>query len=184
MYVATFALLSCYERVFITKKKCIFHDFGIMDLRTTEPFRSDSRTFFSNLRTFGLKNLRTHEPSNLRTFGLIGCNRQKQADTMEKEVAHLQGWFKGMRDNFARLDKLPKCGSGQRVFTEMELWTMQKMHFLQKITYHKPEPVSSVSRTTAISSSLGTIHCLVRCNELPPVVPVCCIPCCLHIAKP
>ena len=55
-------------------KKCIFHDFGIMDLRTTEPFRSDSRTFFSNLRTFGLKNLRTHEPSNLRTFGLIGCN--------------------------------------------------------------------------------------------------------------
>ena len=49
--------------------------FGIMDLRTTEPFRSDSRTFFSNLRTFGLKNLRNHEPSNLRTFGLIGCNR-------------------------------------------------------------------------------------------------------------
>ena len=45
-----------------------------MDLWTTEPFRSDSRTFFSNLRTFGLKNLRTHEPSNLRTFGLIGCN--------------------------------------------------------------------------------------------------------------
>ena len=35
--------------------------------RTREPF-------FSNLRTFGLKNLRTHEPSNLRTFGLIGCN--------------------------------------------------------------------------------------------------------------
>ena len=24
---------------------------------------------------------------------------QKQADTMEKEVAHLQGWFKGMRDS-------------------------------------------------------------------------------------
>ena len=59
-------------------KKCIFHDFGIMDLRTTEPFRSDSRTFFSNLRTFGLKNLRTHEPSNLRTFGLIGCNRPER----------------------------------------------------------------------------------------------------------
>ena len=55
-------------------KNCIFHDFGILDLRTTEPFRSDSRSFFSNLRTFGLKNLRTEEPSNLRTFGLIGCN--------------------------------------------------------------------------------------------------------------
>ncbi len=70
---------------------------------------------------------------------------QKQAETMGKEVAHLQGWFKGMRDNFARLDKLPKSGSGQRVFTERELSTIQKMNFLQKITYHKPEPVSSVS---------------------------------------
>ena len=40
-------------------KYCIFHDFGILDLRTTEPFRSDSRTFFSNLRAFGLK-----EPSD------------------------------------------------------------------------------------------------------------------------
>ena len=58
---------------------------------------------------------------------------QKLADTMDKEVAHLQGWFKGMRDNFARLDKLHKSGSGQRVFTERELWTLQKMHFLQKI---------------------------------------------------
>ena len=43
--------------------------FGLENLfvRTREPF-------FSNLRTFGLKNLRTHEPSNLRTFGLMGCN--------------------------------------------------------------------------------------------------------------
>ena len=55
-------------------------DFGILNLRTTEPFRSDSRTFFSNLRTFGLKNLRTHEPSNLRTFGLMGCNRISLSD--------------------------------------------------------------------------------------------------------
>ena len=78
MYVLTSALLSCYERVFITKKNSIFHDFGILDLRTTEPFRLDSRTFFSNLRTFGLKNLRTREPSNLRTFGLIGCNQIKE----------------------------------------------------------------------------------------------------------
>ena len=40
--------------------------FGLQNLfvRTREPF-------FSNLRTFGLKNLRTHEPSN---FGVIGCN--------------------------------------------------------------------------------------------------------------
>ena len=44
--------------------------FGLQNLfvRTREPF-------FSNLRTFGLMNLRTCEPSNLRTFGLIGCNR-------------------------------------------------------------------------------------------------------------
>ena len=64
---------------YLLLKNSIFHDFGILDLRTTEPFRSDSRTFFSNLRTFGLKNLRTREPSNLRTFGLIGCNRHSQS---------------------------------------------------------------------------------------------------------
>ena len=47
-----------------------FWTFGLQNLfvRTPEPF-------FSNLRTFGLKNLRTREPSNLRTFGLIGCNQ-------------------------------------------------------------------------------------------------------------
>ena len=46
-----------------------------MDLRTTEPFRSDSRTFFltyepSDLRTFGLMNLLTYEPSD---FGIFSC---------------------------------------------------------------------------------------------------------------
>ena len=75
MYVSTSALLSCYERVFSTKIIAYFMiseywTFGVQNLfiRTREPF-------FSNLRTFGLKNLRTHEPSNLRTFGRIGCNR-------------------------------------------------------------------------------------------------------------
>ena len=50
-----------------------FWTFGLQNLfvRTPEPF-------FSNLRTFGLKNLRTREPSNLRTFGLIGCNPSKR----------------------------------------------------------------------------------------------------------
>ena len=72
-------------------------------------------------------------------------SRLKQWRNSFKEVSHLQGWFKGMRDNFARLDKLPKSGSGQWVFKEMELWTLQKMNFLQKITYHKPESASSVS---------------------------------------
>ena len=74
MYVSTSVLLSCYERVFSTKKSAYFMiseywTFGLQNLfvRTREPF-------FSNLRTFGLKNLRTHEPSNLRTFGRIGCN--------------------------------------------------------------------------------------------------------------
>ena len=66
---------------YLLLKKCIFHDFGILDLRTTEPFRSDSRTLFSNLRIFGLNNLRTHEPSNLRTFGLLGCNRHTAVNT-------------------------------------------------------------------------------------------------------
>ena len=46
-----------------------FWTFGVQNLfvRTREPF-------FSNLRTFGLKHRRTHEPSNLRTFGRMGCN--------------------------------------------------------------------------------------------------------------
>ena len=54
---------------------------------------------------------------------LHGRSRLKQ---WTKEVSHLQGLFKGMRDNFARLDKLPKSGSGQWVFKEIELWTLQK----------------------------------------------------------
>ena len=69
-----FGLFSGYERVFISKQIAYlmiseFWTFGLQNLfvRTREPF-------FSNLRTFGLKNLRTHEPSNLRTFGLMGCN--------------------------------------------------------------------------------------------------------------
>ena len=83
MYVSTSALVSyvrnpfgCFQvtkEYLLLKKTCIFHDFGILDLRTTEPFRSDSRTIFSNLQTFGLKNLRNHERSNLRTFGLMRC---------------------------------------------------------------------------------------------------------------
>ena len=69
---------------------------------------------------------------------------QKQAETMEegsrlkqwrKEVSHEQGLFKGMRDNFARLDTLPNSGSGQPAFTERELWTLEKLNFFLKITY-------------------------------------------------
>ena len=55
-----------------------FWTFGLtfsFGLETREPF-------FSNLRTFGLKKLQTHEPSNLRTFRLIGCNRFEHAATM------------------------------------------------------------------------------------------------------
>ena len=62
------------RREFISKQIAIFMisefwTFGLQNLfvRPREPF-------FSNLRTFGLKNLRTHEPSNLRTSGLMGCN--------------------------------------------------------------------------------------------------------------
>ena len=70
MYVATFALLSCYERVFITKKIAYFMiselwTFGLQNLfvRTLEPV-------FSNLRTFGLNNLRTYRvyPQRLVEF--------------------------------------------------------------------------------------------------------------------
>ncbi|KAF0312601.1 hypothetical protein FJT64_016638 [Amphibalanus amphitrite] len=68
---------------------------------------------------------------------------KKQAEVMSKEVSQLQGWFKGVRDNFTRLEKLPKSGSGQQAFTEREMWTLQKFQFLQRITYHRPQPVNS-----------------------------------------
>ena len=71
---------------------------------------------------------------------------QKQAETMSKEVFHQQGRIKGMRDNLARMDELLKSGSGQRIFTERKLYTRQKMHSLQKITYHRP--ISSVITAT------------------------------------
>ena len=70
---------------------------------------------------------------------------ERQAKVMSKEVSHLQGWFKGVRDNFTRLDKLPKSGSGQQALTEREVWTLQKFQFLQRITYHRPQPVNRVS---------------------------------------
>ena len=47
----------------------IFQDFGILYLRTIQ------HPFIVDLRTFGLKNHRTHEPSNLRTFGLTRWNQ-------------------------------------------------------------------------------------------------------------
>ena len=86
MYVSTSALFYHVTNEYLLLKNCIFHDFGILDHRTTEPFHSDSGTFFSNLRTFGLKNLRTHEPSNSRTFGLIWCNHMDYLTTR-----HIQG---------------------------------------------------------------------------------------------
>ena len=82
---------------------------------------------------------------NYRRPDLKDTAWQKQAEVLSKEVSHLKGWFKGIRDNFARMDKVPKSGSGQRILTERELWTQQKFHFLRKITYHRPQPVSSVS---------------------------------------
>ena len=74
---------------FLLKKNAYFMiseswTFGLQNLfvRTREPF-------FSNSRTFGLKNRRTHEPSNLRTFGLIGCNRLKVGDLLIKNISTL-----------------------------------------------------------------------------------------------
>ncbi|XP_063963895.1 uncharacterized protein LOC135156183 [Lytechinus pictus] len=89
---------------------------------------------------------------NYRRTDLKNAAWQKQAETMSKEVSHLQGWFRGMRDNFTRLEKIPKSGSGQRVFTERELWTLKKFQFLQKIVYHRPEPLSSVKDTINANS--------------------------------
>ena len=43
--------------------------------------------------------LRDKKATHYRRPDLKNAAWQKQADTMEKEVAHLQGWFKGMRDS-------------------------------------------------------------------------------------
>ena len=67
-------------------------------VRTREPF-------FSNLRTFGLKNLRTREPSNLGTFGLIGCN----------PVVDLVTWCRGQSYPYICSELAPVLeGSGSR----------------------------------------------------------------------
>ncbi|TNN21894.1 hypothetical protein EYF80_067994 [Liparis tanakae] len=55
---------------------------------------------------------------NYRKPDMKNAAWQNQAESLSREVSHLQGWFKGMRDNFARLDKMPKSRSAQRIFTE------------------------------------------------------------------
>ena len=63
---------------FLLLKNFIFPEFGILDLRTTEPFRSNSRTFFSDLRTFGL--------TDLRTFRLMRWNQGIPADEFQRNI--------------------------------------------------------------------------------------------------
>ncbi|TNN77189.1 hypothetical protein EYF80_012494 [Liparis tanakae] len=48
---------------------------------------------------------------NYRKPDMNNAAWQNQAESLSREVSHLQGRFKGMRDNFARLDKMPKSGS-------------------------------------------------------------------------
>ena len=54
--------------------------------------------------------------TNYRRPDMKNAALQKQTETMSNELSHLQGWFKGMRDNFARLEKLPMSGSGPQIF--------------------------------------------------------------------
>ena len=83
-----------------------------------------------------------------RKPGLKTTKWETQAKVMGKSTEHLQGWFKSMRDNYVSLHKPPKSGSGPRDMTDREKWTLKKLTFLQQITVHKPQPVSSVSTAT------------------------------------
>ena len=73
---------------------------------------------------------------------------EAQAKVMGKSTEHLQGWFKSMQDNYMSLHKPPKSKSRPRDMTDREKWTLKKLTFLQQITVHKPQPVSSVSTAT------------------------------------
>ena len=75
-----------------------------MDLRTTEPFRSNSRTSFfltyepSDWRTFGLVNLRTYEPSDLwavtKQHRLLVCRMTLETKTHKivKAETRIKWW--------------------------------------------------------------------------------------------
>jgi len=69
---------------------------------------------------------------------------EDQANALGKSVAHLQGWFKSLRDTNTRLHK-KKSGDATNELTERELWVKTSFEFLKSVVRHRAEPIKSVS---------------------------------------
>ena len=69
---------------------------------------------------------------------------QDQANVLGKSVAHLQGWFKSLRDTNTRLHK-KRSGDPPNELTERELWVKTSFDFLKSVVRHRAGPMKSVS---------------------------------------
>ena len=69
---------------------------------------------------------------------------EDQANALGRSVAHLQGWFKSLRDTNTRLHK-KKSGDPPSELTERELWVKTSFDFLKSVVRHRAGPIKSVS---------------------------------------
>lgn len=75
-----------------------------------------------------------------------------------KDGAHLQRWFRSLRDIHVKLDKDLKSGAGARELTSMterETWINTQFNFLKGIIRHRREPLVSVR--TALQNTGGDL---------------------------
>jgi len=78
---------------------------------------------------------------------------EDQANVLGKSVAHLQGWFKSLRDTNTRLHK-KKSGDAPNELTERELWVKTSFEFLKSVVRHRAEPIKSVSINKLIQKQM------------------------------
>ena len=69
---------------------------------------------------------------------------EDEANVLGKSVAHLQGWFKSLRDTNTRLHK-NRSGDPPNELTERELWVKTSFDFLKSVVRHRAGPMKSVS---------------------------------------
>jgi len=69
---------------------------------------------------------------------------EDQANVLGRSVAHLQGWFKSLRDTNTRLHK-KRSGDPPNELTERELWVKTSFDFLKSVVRHRAGPIKSVS---------------------------------------
>ena len=69
---------------------------------------------------------------------------EDQANVLGKSVAHLQCWFKSLRDTNTRLHK-KRSWDPPNELTERELWVKTSFEFLKSVVRHRAGPIKSVS---------------------------------------